>query len=283
MSKKSITIIASEETYQNLSTFKDITELNEAVRSYKEQFADQLNKTQVAVLDVLHRYSAKYKGVSFLSKNKIGELIGKSRITIIRACKGLEALGIIKQFEMKRSSDMQQTSNAIVIQPVDSIIRNSDKQADSIVRNSDKRKADTQAPMQNDTPEDHTFRKQQLNNQNNDTQQPTLNELDHTFVSNKTIPQPFINAVKPFFSTAVEIKALYSKARLAYSRNNLDASLEELTVDVVKTFKSCVFKLKQNRVKKDFYGYWFGACESLFSEIYHIELTTLMAREGVAV
>ncbi|PEP84722.1 cytosolic protein, partial [Bacillus toyonensis] len=33
-------------------------------------------------------------------------------------CQHLESLGIIKQLEMKRKSDMQQTSNAIVIQPI---------------------------------------------------------------------------------------------------------------------------------------------------------------------
>ena len=69
-------------------------------------------------MDLLHRYNAKYTGVSFLRKNQIGDLIGKSRRTAIRACRRLEELGIIRQYEMKRSSDMQQTSNAIVVQPI---------------------------------------------------------------------------------------------------------------------------------------------------------------------
>ncbi|MBJ8026240.1 cytosolic protein, partial [Bacillus cereus] len=33
-------------------------------------------------------------------------------------CQHLESLGIIKQLEMKRKSDMRQTSNIIVIQPI---------------------------------------------------------------------------------------------------------------------------------------------------------------------
>jgi hypothetical protein len=115
---KRIEIIASDSAYTNLSTFETIEELNETVRSYKHDMADELNKTELAVLDLLHRYSAKYKGVSFLCKNRIAELIGKSRRTIIRVCNRLEALGVIRQLPMKRASDMQQTSNAIVIQPV---------------------------------------------------------------------------------------------------------------------------------------------------------------------
>ncbi|MDW7616994.1 hypothetical protein SC499_20310 [Peribacillus simplex] len=36
---------------------------------------------------------------------------------MIRVCKRLESLGIIRQYEMKRTSDQQQTANAIVILP----------------------------------------------------------------------------------------------------------------------------------------------------------------------
>jgi DNA-binding Lrp family transcriptional regulator len=118
MAKERIEIIASEATYENLSTFKSIEELNETVRSYKDKFAGELNKTAVAVLDVIHRHAAKYKGVAFPSKNYIAEKVGKSRRTVIRVCQRLEELGIIRQLEMKRASDMKQTSNAIVIQPL---------------------------------------------------------------------------------------------------------------------------------------------------------------------
>ncbi|MFD0827083.1 helix-turn-helix domain-containing protein [Neobacillus sp. M.A.Huq-85] len=115
---KKITIIASAETFENLSTFETIEQLNETVREYKSKYLETLSNTELTLIDNLHRYSAKYKGVSFLCKNKLAELIGKSRRTVIRACQRLEALGIIRQYAMKRASDMQQTSNAIVIQPV---------------------------------------------------------------------------------------------------------------------------------------------------------------------
>ena len=118
MAKQKIQIIASEETYKNLQTFADISELNEAVRAHKERFKDDLTKSAVKVLDLLHRYSAKYTGVSFLLKNTIAKELEISRRTVIRACQQLESLGIIRQYEMKRKTDMMQTSNAIVIQPI---------------------------------------------------------------------------------------------------------------------------------------------------------------------
>ncbi|QIW22158.1 helix-turn-helix domain-containing protein [Bacillus thuringiensis] len=116
--KQAITIIAGEETYKNLTIFKTIKELNETVRAYKEKFVKQLNKNQLAVLVHLHNYSAKFFGVSFKTKKKIAEALNISRRTVIRACQHLESIGIIKQLEMKRKSDMRQTSNIIVIQPI---------------------------------------------------------------------------------------------------------------------------------------------------------------------
>ncbi|PEF60476.1 helix-turn-helix domain-containing protein [Bacillus cereus] len=116
--KQAITILASIETYENLVSFQTLKELNDTVRVYKKQFADQLNKNQLAVLNTLHNYSSKFLGVSFRTKKHIAEDLDISRRTVIRACHHLESLGIIKQLEMKRKSDMRQTSNIIVIQPI---------------------------------------------------------------------------------------------------------------------------------------------------------------------
>lgn len=119
MAKNSIVIIAQEETYQNLASFKDINQLNETIRSYKEKFEKELTKSALNILALIHRYSTKYPGVSFLTKNSIASLLEISRRTVIRACQLLEQLGIIKQYEMKREKDMMQTCNAIVIQPTE--------------------------------------------------------------------------------------------------------------------------------------------------------------------
>ncbi|MBW3491121.1 HTH domain-containing protein [Bacillus sp. FDAARGOS_1420] len=116
--KQAITIMAGEETYENLASFQTLKELNDTIRAYKKQFADQLNKSQLAVLDHLHNYSSKFLGVSFRTKKHIAEDLDISRRTVIRACQHLESLGMIKQLEMKRKSDMRQTSNIIIIQPI---------------------------------------------------------------------------------------------------------------------------------------------------------------------
>lgn len=121
MKKKSIQIIASPDTYTNLSTFTELKEFNEAIRKHKELHQGELTKSAINILNLVQRYSTKHLGVSFLTKNRIASLLEISRRTVIRACQLLESLGIIKQYEMKRSTDMLQTSNAIVIQPLEEV------------------------------------------------------------------------------------------------------------------------------------------------------------------
>ncbi|MGR5978100.1 helix-turn-helix domain-containing protein [Bacillus cereus] len=116
MKKKRIDVIASTETYENLASFQTLKDLNDTVRTYKKLY--KLNKNQVAVLNILHNYSSKFLGVSFRTKKHIAEDLNISRRTVIRACQHLKSLGIIKQLEMKRKSDMRQTSNIIIIQPI---------------------------------------------------------------------------------------------------------------------------------------------------------------------
>jgi DNA-binding Lrp family transcriptional regulator len=151
--------LSCEETYRNLSTFESVDQLNESARSH----ARQLTGTMAVVFDVLSRHSCKYPGVSFLTKTNIGNLVGKSRRTIIRICQRLEELGIIRQYELRRQSDGQQTSNAIVILPVSrgteqTIVRNSDERIYSSQNVTTKTaetpefRTVTQAPGENDTP-----------------------------------------------------------------------------------------------------------------------------------
>ena len=249
--KKPITIIASEETYNNLATFDDITQLNDAVRKHKESHADNLNNNQIQVLDLLHRYSAKYKGVSFLTKNNIANQLDISRRTVIRACQKLESLGIIKQHEMKRKSDMQQTSNAIVIQNIDVI-------EDFIKKNeSHDNTDDTQAYPKNDenchSKKTTTFLKQNLNNRKEDKNTSTF---DHTFVSSN-VPKQLVDAISPFFNRASDVYAIYKRLKLATREHPV--SLHDDIDAYVSVFKQTVYRLKKGLVRGEYLGYLYGA------------------------
>lgn len=108
-------LLNTEETYKSLQPFGNIEELNANTTEIRARFADQMTPSTYAVLDVLHRYASKYYGVSFRSKSKIALELGISRRTVIRACKTLEKLEVIEQYELKRhNGDRRQSSNAIV-------------------------------------------------------------------------------------------------------------------------------------------------------------------------
>lgn len=116
------TLLNTETTYMSLQPFSSVDELNANTVAIREQFADQLTPSTRAVLDVLHRYSCKFPGVCYLSKNKIAEMVGVTRRTVVRACNALESLGIIKQYELKRhNGDKRQSSNAIVFVAVEKV------------------------------------------------------------------------------------------------------------------------------------------------------------------
>jgi len=99
---------------------KTIEELNAAVREHKNR--NELSATEKAVLDILSQYSCVTIGQSFLAKSTIAELVGKSRRTVIRVCNRLESLGIIQQHKrMRKTGDKRQTSNLVVILPIESV------------------------------------------------------------------------------------------------------------------------------------------------------------------
>ncbi|PFY32290.1 cytosolic protein, partial [Bacillus toyonensis] len=69
MKKKRINVVAQEESYQNLSSFTDVEELNKTVRTYRDTIRMSIKRTDVqskliALLEILKRHSCKYVGVS---------------------------------------------------------------------------------------------------------------------------------------------------------------------------------------------------------------------------
>lgn len=111
-------LLNTNETYQSLQTFSTLDEMNQTVKYYKQQFKNELTKSTYAVLDFLSTWACKYIGVCYLSKSKIGDELGITRRTVIRACEQLEDLGVIVQHSTKRATgDRRRSTNAIVLQP----------------------------------------------------------------------------------------------------------------------------------------------------------------------
>lgn len=267
--KKRIDVIANEEAYNNLSSFTDIKELNKAVRTYKEKFANQLNKNQLAVLDHLHNYSAKFLGVSFRTKKHIAESLKISRRTVIRACLHLESLGIIKQIEMKRKSDMKQTSNAIVIQQI--IVE------EQVV---------TQAPSKNEenchTNKTNTsFLKQNIKNNKRKAvarfshvdNSPNNSLKQANFVAH-WVPGVFSNLVGSFYEKAETIQEFWKVIKqcnrvVDYSTNKRAFTRAQEIEIGTKAFKEFAMKVKSGvKMHKGQFAYFNGIVNKIMNDLY---------------
>jgi DNA-binding Lrp family transcriptional regulator len=230
-----ITIISSQETFKNLSTFNNTLELNEAVKRHIQHNRQSLNKNALRILQHLKAYSRKYKGVSFQTKNNIANELKLSKRTIIRNCNLLEQLGIIKQYEMKRNSDFKQTSNAVQIQPF------------------------TVEDSESVTPVSHqeeTLFKNTLNTYKT----TSAEEIDHTYLPS-FIDSSFIDTAKPFFN-AKEIYLLWLRVLIAYKKSKVSRPLSEVISVVNKALRETVFMYKQGKIRSSFEGYFYRLMEN---------------------
>ncbi|MFY4775526.1 helix-turn-helix domain-containing protein [Metabacillus sp. RGM 3146] len=249
MGKNKITLIAGVEAYDNLSTFTNVKQLNEAVRSHKEKHADLLSETMLRILDVLHRHSAKYTGVSFLAKSNIGKLIGKCRRTIIRVCQRLEDLGIIRQYETKRASDMQQSSNAIVILP-------------PVV-------AVTQEEPPMSRQENKPSLKQPLHNKKNVESADSAASAEYT--SNR-VPASFRDLVACFYNKADIIEEYWRMTTL--QTRYIDHSPDTIAQLACDAFRQTVRKVKGGRVRKAI-AYYYGVVNRKLDELFYADMAEM--------
>ncbi|PED08601.1 cytosolic protein [Bacillus pseudomycoides] len=267
--KKLIDVIASKESFHNLSTFKEVEELNKTVRAYRDIIRMSIKRTDVqtkliALLEILKRHSCKYVGVSFLCKNTIADMMEISYKTVQRLMKKLVDLGMINQVSMKRKKDMLQTANAIIIQPI--VEEVSDKQP---------AKSPTKCPTIKTTP---VFLKQNIkdinkrnSNDNSNTAEENIKQAD--FVAH-WVPERFVSLTSSFYSESKTIQELWKVVRQCnriVNHTTGDKAFDkkqELTIGV-KAIKEFVMKIKSGvKMKNDKFAYFNGIVNNLMDKFY---------------
>ncbi|AIW83153.1 helix-turn-helix domain-containing protein [Bacillus mycoides] len=269
MEKKRIDVVAQQESFQNLSSFIELEELNKTIRAYRDIIRMSIKRTDVqskliTLLEILKRHSCKYVGVSFLCKNSIANKMEVSYKTVQRLMKKLVDLGMVKQISMKRTKDMRQTSNAIIIQPI-------------VEEVSDK----TSAKMGKKCPTHKTkpiSLKQKIkdinkrnNNENNTTPEENIKEAD--FVAH-WVPERFVSLVSSFYSESKTIQELWKVVRQCNKVTNFSTGNkaftkeQELTIGL-KAIKEFVMKIKSDvKMKKGKFAYFNGIVNNLMDKFY---------------
>ncbi|MGD6835504.1 helix-turn-helix domain-containing protein [Bacillus thuringiensis] len=269
MEKKRINVIATKESFHNLSAFKEVEELNKTVLVYRDAIRMSIKRTDVqskliTLLEILKRHSCKYVGVSFLCKNSIADIMEVSYKTVQRLMKKLVDLEMIKQVAMKRKKDMLQTSNAIIIQPI--VEEMSDK-VDT--------KSPTKCPTIKTKPVSLKQNIKDINkrnsNENSNTPEENIEQAD--FVAH-WVPERFISLVHSFYSESKTIQELWKVVRQCNKTINFSTGdkafdkEQELTIGL-KAIKEFVMKIKSGAtMKKGKFAYFNGIVNNLMDKFY---------------
>ncbi|MGN4434494.1 helix-turn-helix domain-containing protein [Bacillus cereus group sp. MYBK69-1] len=269
MEKKRIDVIATKESFHNLSAFKDVEELNKTVRAYRDTIRMSIKRTDVqskliTLLEILKRHSCKYVGVSFLCKNSIAEKMEVSYKTVQRLMKKLVDLEMIKQVAMKRTKDMLQTSNAIIIQPIVEEVSN---KVDA--------KSPTKCPTIKTTPvslkQKIKDKNKRNNNENSNTPEENIKKAD--FVAH-WVPSRFVSLVSSFYHESKTIQEFWKVVRqcnkiVNYTTGDKAFTKEqELTIGL-NAIKEFVMKIKSGaKMNKGKFAYFNGIVNNLMDKFY---------------
>ncbi|MEJ9124391.1 helix-turn-helix domain-containing protein [Bacillus cereus] len=269
MERKRIEVVASKESFHNLSPFIEVEELNKTVRTYRDSIRMLIKRTDVqskliTLLEILKRHSCKYVGVSFLCKNRIAEKMEVSYKTVQRLMKKLVDLGMIKQVAMKRKKDMLQTSNAIIIQPITKEVSNKEHGTTSKKCPTIKTKP---APLKQKIKDIN----KRNSNENNTTLKKNIKEAD--FVAH-WVPERFISLVRSFYSDSKTIQELWKVVRQCNKTINFSTGEkaftkeQELTIGL-KAIKELAMKIKSGvKMKKGKFAYFNGIVNNLMDKFY---------------
>lgn len=269
MERKRIDVIATKESFHNLSSFKDVEELNKTIRTYRDNIRMSIKRTDVqskliTLLEILKRHSCKYVGVSFLCKNSIADMMEVSYKTVQRLMKKLVDLEMIKQVAMKRKKDMLQTSNAIIIQPIVEEVSN---------------KVDTKSPTKCPTIKTKPVSlKQNIkdinkrnSSENSNTPEENIEQAD--FVAH-WVPERFVSLVSSFYSESKIIQELWKVVRQCNkivnhtTGNKAFDNDQELTIGL-KAIKEFIMKIKSGvKMKKGTFAYFNGIVNKLMDKFY---------------
>lgn len=259
--KKKIQLIACVGNYHKLSTFISIEEMNITVRAYRDVIRASIKRSDVqvrliALLELLKRHSCKYVGVSFMCKNTIAEKLEVSYKTVQRLVKKLEGLEMIKQYQMKRHKDMNQTANAVVILPTKNVDM-SDKPPT---------KKDDKCPTKTNS---ISLKQNKLNTRND---VPAKDISTANFVAH-WVPESFVELVKSYYREAKSIEEFWKVVKQSnrvidcFTGDRAFAPDQELSIGLM-AFKEFVMKVKSGTQIENKFGYFNGIVNKLMDKLF---------------
>ncbi len=241
--------------FKELSEFQTVKEFNESNKRFLEVHRGKFTKGELIAFHQLTRYSVKVIGVC---NAKICTLVsacykkgGISRSTVERMLRKAKKLGILSIYHTLRSKGGY-AHNVFVFHRFDRPL------AENLTGRSAAKSPDTpkEEPIKTE-PEATSLKTKIQTTKTIRKETVTFSTLDYSYLPNY-IPRDFINAVKPFFTTAAEICSFWQKARMAYMKLNFGKPLELLVPEVIQGFRITVYQYKRRKIKTSFAQYFYG-------------------------
>jgi hypothetical protein len=240
--------IRSYNDLQQFQSFGSLDELNHSVKSFKEFYSDELNYSDLALIDILSQYSVKYMGVCYLKNKTLCDITERSESTIERSKRKLKKLGFITTVKTTRGVKCPgQGANVMVIQPF---------------------KLEIDKPM--DNPCDNGIIKtlDQTQDKVTDLNKRKEVELDHTFVNDQFVHPYFIKIAKCFVDKQSVINSLWSKVKLAAYKNNMESDSNVMINVATYALKMTIGQLKRKRLN-NVMGYFYTVLNAKFEARYY--------------
>ncbi|MEQ7806138.1 helix-turn-helix domain-containing protein [Priestia aryabhattai] len=264
--KKRIDVVAGEQSFNNLSRFNELEEMNKTVRVYKDTIITSVKRVDVqarliSLLELLKRHSCKQLGVSYMCKNTIAGKLEISYKTVQRLMKKLEQLGMIYQVPMKRKTDMLQTSNAVLIVPIEDM---TDKTTSKESKKCPAIKTTTNSLKQN------------INNKRNDvpvSQNKVVKSFSKANFIAHWVPERFADLTSCYYNESQTIQELWKVVKQCNRVVNYATSeraftpQQELNIGI-RAFKEFVMKVKDNKKMQNKFGYFNGIVNNLMDKLY---------------
>ncbi|MCP8968007.1 helix-turn-helix domain-containing protein [Ectobacillus ponti] len=253
--------------------FETAAACNEWKAEVRRLYREELNDTDLLVLDILSRYAVNEKlgscGAACLLLETLAELAGKSMRTVRRAASKLEGLGILQRIATKeRRKQGGYSANIYVLQKA-AVDRMSDRMMVSVCREPEKPAAATPA-AQKAAPEALAFSKAPDDLEKKES----ITYLDETYAGHH-VPEVFIRTMVPMTRCPKTIKDAWSKIQMAFRKSGLPEQglqLEELWEqqeaqhELLRRVKGAVRAHRFNEIRKDFGALLYGTSLQMFRE-----------------
>lgn len=235
---------SSKNTFEFLTTFKTIEEMNTALFHHKGKLLSKKHTNIRNVLQLISEHSCVDLGVSFLSQRKIAEKLNISYKTVQRAVEKLVSIGAIVCHASKRTTgDKRQSSNILVIQPIQ-------EDKEKIAHNEqDIKKNEIKVSVQ---PEVSTQEADSINQNLKNTNDTSKSDFEKKEVIKKglviKLPETIQKSLAPFFDAdkLYELSGIVFKAKASVDKN---IRIEDHETEYYNAIISIINAFKRGKVR----------------------------------